>query len=663
MKKLKAFKEYTPVDYILLLLFVVQLAMICYFNLFLLENHTGFDSSWSYLKSALIWRERSLNSPMWTDQTSLFLDSSVLPAAFLYGLTGNLFVSYGISNLVIVGLILTFICLILKKIAVGNTGILFALNMVVCPYMTNGFDIDNDLGYFNDTLAGPAFYSLRVLIVLAVIYELMYLKEKNRISLTGWMLLPFCVLAGLSSGIFIIVIVVIPYLVYEMILLFVKNDWKHLKRLEVIYPVLVVASVMAGKIFAKLVLGIEAIDNSRTWTPIASIWKNIGAVIQGFMKLLQVLPVWETDVEVLSLRGICSLFPLFIFMIILFAVGYVIFKISSDILECDGKLLLFPVILLCNILTFSLFNALYGSMIFEERYLICPFMVMVIITAYFIDRLDKKLIVSGCVVWGLLISIICNDAISDRNYISDTYDMREIDEIKKVVDGQDADLIYFWGDDVCIAGRIMRAVDLDRIYKVISNGLPYYHWGDYLYDEDNASYKGSTLLVVGRDSQYVPEHILDAYTHLVDLTTVSIYRSDENGVDRISGITGDESIDLPTAIGIKTQMGQFEGNSFVTDGTEGYVLYGPESPTTNGTYDFVIDYEVLGSEDDAAASCDVSIDNGNERLAEEIMEKGKTQVVLSDVKLQEGHSLEYRIWCYKGTIMKINKITIIKKGS
>lgn len=663
MRKLKALKEYTPVDYILLLLFIVQFVMICYFNLFLLKNHTGFDSSWSYLKSVMIWREKSLNSSMWVDQTSLFLDSSVLPAAVLYGITGNLFFSYGISNLIIVSLILCFIGLILKGLQVRKRGMLLAFNMVICPYLTNGFDIDNDLGYFNNTLGGPAFYSFRALLVMVIIYELIQLKEKKKISAIGWMSLLFCVLAGLSSGVFIIVIIVMPYLIYEILLVFIKNDWKQLKSWEVFYPILVGVSVLIGKFIAQDIFGIEAIDNSRTWTSIEMLWNNMGAVIQGLMKLLQVLPVQSTEIEVLSLQGLHSLAPLIIFFVILIAIGYAVKRIVSDWSEQDEKLLFLLIILATNFLTFSLFNVRYGGAIFEERYLICFFMVAIVIVAYFIDRLDCNFIVAGCIIWGLVIAIACDDFISDKEYMSVSYEIREIEEIKSVIDDQDADLIYFWGDDVCIAGRILRVVDLNRVYKEIANDSFYLHWGDYLYNEDNAAYKGSTLLVVGRDTHNVPEYVLDAYTHLVDLTTVSIYRSDENAIDRISGITGDESIDLPNAIAIKTQMGQFEGNSFVTDGTEGYVLYGPSSPTTNGTYDFIIDYEVVASEADEAASCDISIDNGNERLAEEILKKEKTQVVLSDVKLQEGHSLEYRIWCYEGTIMKINKITIIKKES
>ena len=83
--------------------------MIIFFNYKTLENHIGFDSSWAYLKAALMWNEKSISSNLWADQTNAFLDSSMPLASLLFGLTGNLLFSYGFANLLV--LILVLLCL------------------------------------------------------------------------------------------------------------------------------------------------------------------------------------------------------------------------------------------------------------------------------------------------------------------------------------------------------------------------------------------------------------------------------------------------------------------------------------------------------------------------------------------------------------------------
>lgn len=85
----KGIRKPRPLELCLLIIFAVQLLMVLYFNIALLGEHMGYDSSWSYLKASLIWKENSLISGAWNDQTNVFLDSSMPLASLLYGITGN----------------------------------------------------------------------------------------------------------------------------------------------------------------------------------------------------------------------------------------------------------------------------------------------------------------------------------------------------------------------------------------------------------------------------------------------------------------------------------------------------------------------------------------------------------------------------------------------
>lgn len=227
---LKNVKQVSITEWILFGVFIVQFILTVYFNLKLLESHMGYDSSWSYLKAALIWKEKALISNVWSDQTSVFLDSSMLLAAIIYGITGKLFVSYGLSNLIV----LLGAILLLYKIS-GLLGFdkkiqLLCINLALCPYMVNGFSVENDLGYFNDFISGPAFYSLRALLFLLVIYNFLLLKS-GRASKTGIVVsMGLCILAGISSGIFMIVVIVIPCIAFLVERCLVENSFSAIRK-------------------------------------------------------------------------------------------------------------------------------------------------------------------------------------------------------------------------------------------------------------------------------------------------------------------------------------------------------------------------------------------------------------------------------------------------
>lgn len=172
----------------LILIFVTQLIISIYYNIASLGEHMGYDSSWSYLKAGLMWREKAFASEMWAEQTNLFLDSTMLPAAFLYGMTGNLLVSYGISNNIVLIAIIYCMSDIVKELQMRKSVRLICLNLLICPYMVNGFarlipGLFNELGYFNCLISGPAFYSVVVLLFLMVVSVVINLKtEKNHMS-------------------------------------------------------------------------------------------------------------------------------------------------------------------------------------------------------------------------------------------------------------------------------------------------------------------------------------------------------------------------------------------------------------------------------------------------------------------------------------------------
>lgn len=315
--------------------------------------------------------------------------------------------------------------------------------------------------------------------------------------------------------------------------------------------------IYGGKFFAEKVLKIVAIDTSRSWTTIEKIWINFGAVVQGVMKLTGILPVMDDSVSVLSAEGIFRLFPLAIFGVALLAIVFCIRYIFKNIKQCDQNLFFCVNIVFCQFLMFGLFNVQYGSAIFEERYLICAFLDIILLVGFFVSHLPQRYFVT-LFIWTLLIGGLCGtNAVSDYKYITTTNASWELYDIRDIVSKNDAQVVYFWGDSIEAIGRSMRAYDLDHVYKCIPTvGGGYRHWGDYLYYEQNEEYDGPTILIVSYDEEVnVPEYIMSHYSKIGGLTWGSIFRSDSNPMDFSAGITNDVSMDYTYTPGVTVQNG------------------------------------------------------------------------------------------------------------
>lgn len=634
--------------------------MSVYFNLALLENHMGYDSSWSYLKAALIWKEKSLISNVWVDQTSVFWDSSLILAALLYGVTNNLLVSYGISNIIILAGIIWCMVSIASVLKFNTAGKLICANLVICPYLVNGFNIINDLGYFNDVITGPAFYNVRALLLLMIIKSFLNIKSGEKFSICAILSLLLCIVAGISSGIFILVVLILPCLVFFMEKIFLENNLKVLKSPEAIYIYICAVIIYAGKIFGESVLGISAIDSSRTWTSIERIWTNIGSVVQGLMKLIGPLPVVDTSVEIMTDEGLYRIFPWAIFIIVIVAIIFGVATCVKNIKKVNEHVMLICTIVVCNFAVFGLFNAQYGSPVFEERYLICVYMAIILLVGYFITQLKKDLLISGALMWMLIIGIAGTDIVSNNEYMTTTNDEWQMNELLQYVEETNIPIVYFWGGEhVLTLGRAMRVYDLTRVYKCIDNTGEIHHWGDYVYYDYNESYDGPTLLVTSKKEDVVPEYVLKNYTLVKELNDVNIYTSSENPMDLAAGIYGDVSVDRPYTAGVETVNGDFENDGFVTDGTEGYVMYGPYVQTTDGCYNFTLYYEYLeGSQD--SALFDIAIDVGTKVLGKVELTPDQNKVTIENVRMEEGHEMEYRVYCEEGVEIKIQKVVIEK---
>ena len=515
---------------LLIMIFAVQSAVICYFNLTQIRCHVGDDSSWNLLRAALMWNEKALFHPSWVESTTIHLDTTMVPASLLYGITGNIMLSFGLADLLVLAAILLCVWKILDRLDIGFAAKMVALNLIICPYLTTEFVAANDLGYFSCILSGAAYYSGRALFVLMIIYEFLEMTQDGKIGVCGWLLLPACVISGMSAGVYLIVVLFIPYLAYELEMAAIRDDWKQLISRESLFACACCGCVLAGKVLAELLFHFDAIDSSRGWTSVGNVWTNFGAVIQGFLLLLQVLPI--TDHAVMSLTGGLRIMIVFICCVMMASVVFAVLRTKRNLTRKGGAVLFLLNIVFLNFLVFGLFNARYGRYIFEERYLISTFFVIVLLVALLLGDLSGRKVLSAMLSLSLAVSVALVDVHSDFNYLRTTNSGWQIDEIQALAESRDAGVVYFWGEDLGALSRTMRACDLNRVYKTVSeySGGFVHEYGDYTVYDNFDEYSGSTLLIVPTGTALVPERVLAEYTLLeeLDQAKVSVYVCDHN---------------------------------------------------------------------------------------------------------------------------------------
>lgn len=100
--------------------------------------------------------------------------------------------------------------------------------------------------------------------------------------------------------------------------------------------------------------------------------------------------------------------------------------------------------------------------------------------------------------------------------------------------------------------------------------------------------------------------------------------------------------------------------SFMCDGeTEGYAIWGPYVDMEAGNYEFVIHYEVLKDENQAAEFI-VSSDTGNKILGHIALDKEKKTASLNIDIEKNSSAVEYKVYNYIGTVLRVDYFEIFK---
>ncbi len=190
---------------------------------------------------------------------------------------------------------------------------------------------------------------------------------------------------------------------------------------------------------------------------------------------------------------------------------------------------------------------------------------------------------------------------------------------------------------------------------VYTSGLPGFDGNVKEYSMKNI------LLIPVEAEEYFPEKYRHAYKYQKSENGYNIYLGEIAAFDTITGLPDiDYSIDFPFSNDVITLNGEFSDGAFITNGTDGIVIFGPYADTKPGTYEFTLHYEVISAESDYIGRFDVTSDSGKIVHDNASLDKNSGTVTITAAFRKNDGVFEYRVFTSENTIIKIKYIEMRK---
>ena len=285
----------------LAVLLAAQLAFLCWCNLTQWTNHLDGDSSTQILKVMEMAKAGSLSLPNWNDTTTLLLDMPLLLAAALMPIFRDPFTAYGVSNIIWLALLIYGLWQLLRRADCPLHLRFLALFLILTPY-----SYTEVLGYANCLLVQSAYYLVRAVYMVYLLYGLVQLeqREKGFGHLITWLFtLGLGAWIAMSSGIFMLLLVLLPVIAGFVLRAFAANHPRLLLGPGAAFLALNLLGFGAGYFVQRYVIHFASRDAVIAWNSYTEFLPNLSKVVQGYFKLTNALPA-EGGVTVLSGQGI-----------------------------------------------------------------------------------------------------------------------------------------------------------------------------------------------------------------------------------------------------------------------------------------------------------------------------------------------------------------------
>jgi len=506
-------------------LFIFQVLAIVYVNMFQNDLHLGQDAAPNYINAIEIWRQGTLTPDIRHFMTNMQLDTAIPFAALLYGLTGNIFISFGIVNIIISLLIAIIFASIVKNMTSSKE--IFVILIPLCfffsPYTHPGYDISSALDDFYSLLyTSAAFWGFRMLVGFLIIKTTYLLCDAKSLTKTKIALFILSVtmafICALSSGLYFFITFILPcllFLVYKYLVgdLFLRNIHKNASSY---FFILLIILTFAGRYACRYFFDFTPTD-SPVLVGAEIFFSNFFSIFTGYLFLLSAIAK-TTHIRVISPAGIANLVNMFIALTVLIAAITAVRHIIKKKIRLQESTLLMIFVIVSNFLMLILTNTRYGHPVFEVRYLL-PIVAGlfalfgVFLSSYKNMKFAHKNVVYNILLSGLLVALIISNLYSFFLYKNDTIDDQKA-LAQEMSDVYNAELVYV-GEQIIFAN--MRVLNTDVIFHYVPfpgtfSGVSKGTVGGYNHYLTAGEFTGETFLLA-TESQFeqIPDNISRMY--------------------------------------------------------------------------------------------------------------------------------------------------------
>ena len=643
--------------FIFILMFAAQFIALVYFNITQLKYHLGYDISSNYLRAIEMVKQHKLLPDHWAYTTARTVISTTAVAALFYGLINDIYVAFGLANLLIMIVTLAVLWKILSMLKFSYVTRFAGLNFYLCPFITTEYNNACDLGYASNMLLGAGFYSMIILMILLCMLHLLVRRKTIFPTVCGALLSALLTVMAVTSGLFVWSTFLVAGLLYYIVIAIWRNDKSYLKHYNFQFYLWNSFFSLAAKLVAGNIFNFKTHDSKLTFITAGNFFDNIGNIFEGFIQFLGGLPYSEY-VPAMGKTGICYMMGWIVIGMFFLAAVWAV-RYANKEKDHWRNFLLF--ILLENIGLFSVCKVTYGAEIFENRYLLVMLFSILCILLSYLDFLRNNQAMRTVFAGAFLMAILVLDVSGDDKYLNTKNDYQYLNQVVAALEEFPVPVVYAYGSDVFNDVRNLRVIDQSKIYKTIARYNYYAPWGDYTYYQDNYEYHGENCLITTEeDFKRLPDFIKKDYSLISSIDKYDIYHSNVSKFD-LSSSLGQHTIDFPYSYGFETRNGRFDDEGqWITNGTEGHCLYGPYCNTKQGIYNVILKYKILEN-GERSNVFDIAVNHGEQILSSVELKNTEQSAEICGLELQDGDTLEYRVFNAKESIMEVSSIEVIRQ--
>lgn len=349
-----------PWTCILAFILFIQFLLISVCNIKLIDNNIDVDTAKLFLHTKRMWEDRTYLIPNWSYPSTLELDCPAILAVPLYALLHNIYLAYGITNIIFLAAIISLVFFLFRGKEVMYP--LLACNLLCIPYSIGMLD------YFNMMFFSGSQYFIRVVLPLFLVALILWVEQNSGRRKYFYEYIPIVLfnllilLCTTSSGIYVLFIGIFPifvtYILYKVL------------TSEKVPPL---AWLLFGLCLAFSGIGIRLngifLQNSRnTGMILISVYQDLNNIYSCLVGIFELFGGIAHDMElpILSLEGICIILKAILVHIFIICGIVSIVRIVKK--KFDLRILLLMSIFLWNLFALLATNTRAGSETYEYRY-------------------------------------------------------------------------------------------------------------------------------------------------------------------------------------------------------------------------------------------------------------------------------------------------------